>query len=113
MAPGRTGPTQELRGGGTNGKPTMTPESESETGIDVLRGGNQSQIGGAGTGIVATITPRSASETTGGAENVAPATDGSAARPAAQPDPKAPPATENSTTGTAATPLTTASDNAP
>ncbi len=112
MALVRTGPTQELRVAATNGKPTMTPESESETGIDVLRGGNQSQIGGAGTGIVATITPRSASETTGGAENVAPATDGSEASPAAQPDPNAPPATENSTSGTAGTPETTSKTDA-
>ncbi len=68
MALVRTGPTQELRVAATNGKPTMTPDSESETGIDVLRGGNPSQIGGPGTGIVATITPRSASETCGSSD---------------------------------------------
>src|SRR6266704_1729637 len=112
MALVRTGPTQELRVAATNGKPTMTPDSESETGIDVLRGGNPSQIGGPGTGIVATITPRSASETTGTAENVAPATDGSEASPAGQPDPKAPPATENSTNGAAGTPETTSKTDA-
>src|SRR5258707_5744829 len=55
MALGCTGPTQEFLVPATHGKPTMTPDSESETGIDVLRGGNPSQIGGAGTGIVATV----------------------------------------------------------
>ena len=112
MALVRTGPTQELRVAATNGKPTMTPDSESETGIDVLRGGNPSQIGGPGTGIVATITPRGGSETTSGAENVAPATDGSEASPAGQPDPNAPPATENSTSGTAGSPETTSKTDA-
>jgi outer membrane protein assembly factor BamD len=97
-----TGPEQEMRVASTSGKPTMTPESESEAGIDVLRGGNQSQIGGAGTGIVATINVGSTGGTPGGAENVAPATEGSEANPAAQPDPNAPPVTENSASGTAA-----------
>jgi outer membrane protein assembly factor BamD len=92
----RTGPTQELHAAATIGKPTMTPESESEAGIDVLKGGNQSRIV-AGTGLVAEITPGGTAGTTGGAENVAPATEGSEANPStAQPDPNAPPATENS-----------------
>ena len=95
----RTGPVQEVRVAATTGKPTMTPESESEAGIDVLTGGNQSRIGGAGTGIVATITPGSTSGATGGAESVAPATEGSEANPASQPDPNAPPATENPASG--------------
>ncbi len=112
MALVRTGPTQELRVAATNGKPTMTPDSESETGIDVLRGGNPSQIGGPGTGIVATITPRGGSETTSGAENVAPATDGSEASPAGQSDANAPPATENSTSGAAGSPETTSKTDA-
>jgi outer membrane protein assembly factor BamD len=97
-----TGPEQEMRVASTSGKPTMTPESESEAGIDVLRGGNQSQIGGAGTGIVATINVGNNGGTTGGAENVTPAAEGSEANLAAQPDPNAPPATENSASGTAA-----------
>lgn len=96
------GPGQEMRVASTSGKPTMTPESESETGIDVLKGGNQSQIGGSGTGIVATINVGSTGGTTSGAENVAPATEGSEANPAAQPDPNAAPAAENSANGTAA-----------
>src|SRR5437879_5617457 len=39
----RTGPGQELRVAATTGKPTMTPDSESETGIDKLGGGSPSQ----------------------------------------------------------------------
>ncbi len=102
----RTGPKQEVEKAAKTGKPTMTPESESEAGIDILRGGNQSQIGGPVTGIVATVTPGSASGTTSGAESVTPTTEGSEANPAvAQPDPNAPPAAENSANGatTAAT----------
>jgi outer membrane protein assembly factor BamD len=103
----RTGPGQELRTAATVGKPTMTPASESESGIDVLKGGNQSRIVG-GTGIVAEITPGGTSGTTGNAEDVVPTTQGTETNPAtAQPDPNAPPATENSansaTTGTADT----------
>jgi outer membrane protein assembly factor BamD len=97
-----TGPKQELSAAATTGKPTMTPESESESGIDVLTGGNQSRIGGAGTGIVATVTPGTNNGATGGAENVAPATEGSEANPVVQPDPNAPPAAEISASGTAA-----------
>jgi outer membrane protein assembly factor BamD len=85
-----TGPKQELTVAATSGKPTMTPESESEAGIDVLTGGNQSRTGGDRMGIVATVTPGSASGTTSGAESVAPTTDGSEANPAAQPDPNVP-----------------------
>jgi outer membrane protein assembly factor BamD len=90
----KTGPEQELRAAAQGGRPTMTPESESESGIEVLKGGSQTRIGG--TGIVAEITPGSTGGTTGGAENVAPATDGSEEKPAVQPDPNAP-----ATTGTA------------
>jgi len=100
----RTGPGQELRAAATNGKPTMTPESESEAGIDVLTGGSQSRIGGGpGTGIVATVRPGSSSATTDGAESVAPTTEGSEANPTTQPDPNAPAAAENSAGGTTAT----------
>jgi len=97
-----TGPAQELRAAATNGKPTMTPESESEAGIDVLTGGNQPRIGGGpGTGIVATVRPGSSSATTDGAESVAPTTEGSEANPTTQPDPKASRATGTSDGGTA------------
>jgi len=96
----RTGPGQELSAAAKIGKPTMTPESESESGTDILTGGNQSRIGGVpGTGIVATVTPGSAGGTTSSAESVAPATEGSEEKPA---DPSAPPAKENPASGTAA-----------
>ena len=97
----RTGPGQELRAAATTGKPTMTPDSESETGIDVLRGGNPAQGVGATTGIVATINVGSPSGTS--AESVTPATDGGEASPTAPADPNAPPATENSTNRAAET----------
>jgi hypothetical protein len=87
----RTGPGQELRTAATIGKPTMTPESESEAGIDVLRGGGKPQIGGgAVTGIVAIVRVGSSGATTDGAENVAPTTGESEANPPAQPNPNAP-----------------------
>jgi len=98
----RTGPGQELRAAATTGKPTMTPDSESETGIDILRGGSPSQ-GATTTGIVATVTPGSTSGTTSSAESVTPATDGGEAGPVATGDPNAPPTTENSANGTAET----------
>jgi outer membrane protein assembly factor BamD len=99
------GPKQELTAAAKVGKPTMTPASESEAGIDILKGGNQSQIGGAGTGIVATITPvpGSAGGTTGSAESVTPAGDGNEASPAAQPDANTPPGAENTANDAAAT----------
>jgi hypothetical protein len=103
----RTGPGQELRAAATTGKPTMTPDSESETGIDVLRGGSPSQGAGATTGIVATINVGNTNGASVGAENVTPATDGGEAIPATQADPNAPPTTENSASGTTeATPKT-------
>ena len=99
----RSGPGQELTAAAKVGKPTMTPESESESGTDILTGGgNQSRIGGApGMGIVATVTPGGIGGTTSGAESVAPAPEGSEEKPA-QLDPNAPPAAENSASGTAA-----------
>jgi outer membrane protein assembly factor BamD len=96
----RTGPGQELSAAARVGKPTMTPESESESGTDILTGGNQSRIGGVpGTGIVATINVGGAGGTTSGAESVAPPTEGIEEKPA---DPNAPPAAENSGSGKAA-----------
>jgi len=96
------GPGQELTAAARVGKPTMTPESESESGIDILTGGNQTRLG-TGTGIVATITPGSSSGTTGSAESVTPATDGTEEKPATQPDPNAPAtAAENSANSTTA-----------
>ena len=107
----RTGPGQELRTAATIGKPTMTPESESEAGIDVLTGGGKPQIGGgAGTGIVATVRVGS-STTTDGAESVAPTTGESEANPPAQPDPNVPAAAGSSASGT--TTAAGAADTAP
>ncbi len=85
----RSGPKQEMQSASRFGKPTMTPEAESETGIDVLTGGSPSRTGGAGTGIVATIVPGSTGGTTSGAENVAPATEAAEPNTGAQPDPNA------------------------
>jgi len=96
------GPGQELTVAAKVGKPTMTPESESDAGTDILTGGSPARGGGApGLGIVATVTPGSGG-TTSGAESVAPAPEGSEEKPAAQPDANAPAAAENSASGTAA-----------
>jgi len=97
----RSGPGQEMRTAATIGKPTMTPESESEAGIDVLTGGGKPQIGGAGTGIVATVRVGGSSPTTDGAENVAPTAGEGDANPPAQPDPTAPAAAGSSAGGKA------------
>jgi outer membrane protein assembly factor BamD len=97
------GPKQELTAAAKVGKPTMTPASESEAGIDILKGGNQSQIGVAGTGIVATITPGGTSGATSSVESVTPATEASEANPAAQPDGTPPPTAENTANGATAT----------
>lgn len=106
-----SGPGQELEVSSRMGNPTMTPESESDAGTDVLTGGNQSRIGsGAGTGIVATVTPGSSSGATGTAESTAPATEGGAPNSGAQSEPSAPAATSNPATDNAAT---GASDVAP
>jgi outer membrane protein assembly factor BamD len=98
----RTGPTQELTAAAKVGKPTMTPASESDAGIDILNGGNPSRIGGATTGIVATVTPGGANGTTASAETVNPAGDGNEANPAAPPD-ATPPSTESTANGAAPT----------
>jgi outer membrane protein assembly factor BamD len=101
-----SGPGQELQVASRVGKPNLTPEAEGEAGTDILSGGNQSRIGGrAGTGIVATVTPGASPGSTGEAENVAPANDGSAPTTEAQPDPNAPSAADPkaAATGTADT----------
>lgn len=98
----RSGPGQELRVAATSGKPTMTPASESEAGIDVLNGGSPTGGAGARTGIVAEITPGSPGGTTGTAESTGPTTEATEEKPAAQPDPNAPPAAKNSANAAAA-----------
>jgi len=93
------GPGDELRAAARTGPPTMTPESESEAGIEVLNGGGQKR--GAGTAIVADVTPgATATATSDGAENVTSSTEGADANP--------PAAKDNATAGT-----TAATDAAP
>src|SRR5260370_41664246 len=52
-----SGPKQELRAAAMTGKPTTSPESESEAGTDILAGGTQPRIGGTRTGMPAAGTP--------------------------------------------------------
>jgi hypothetical protein len=85
----KSGPGQELRAASQMGKPTLEPESESSSGVDILTGGDQTRKTGTGTGIVATVTPGSGGETTGAAENVAPPADGGTPNSEAQTDPNA------------------------
>lgn len=87
-----TGPKQELYAASKTGAPTMTPESDSDAGVDILSAGNQSRIGGVGTGIVATVSPGGTAETTSAGESVTPPAAGTEAKPDVQkPDPAAPP----------------------
>jgi outer membrane protein assembly factor BamD len=51
----KTGPGREMSVAARSGTPTMTPESESDSGVDVLRGGPPRS--GSTTGIVATVSP--------------------------------------------------------
>src|SRR5256884_6671507 len=98
-----TNPRQELYAAAKTGAPTMTPESDSDAGVDILSGGNQSRISGAGTGIVATVSPGGPADTTSGAESVTPPADGTEAKPDAQkPDPATPPAANDPANGSAA-----------
>jgi outer membrane protein assembly factor BamD len=91
----RTNPRQEFYAAARNGKPTMTPESESEAGLDILSGGSPTRIGGGTrTGIVATVSPGSTGETTGAAESVASTGEGSEPKSVTQPDGTAPPASD-------------------
>jgi outer membrane protein assembly factor BamD len=100
-----TTPRQELYAAAKTGKPTMTPESETEAGIDIL----SPRPGSTGTGIVATVSPGSTSGTTFGAESVTPATDGGEAKPETQPqDPPTPAAASDSGSASTATGTTDA-----
>src|SRR5260370_8109853 len=69
-----SGPKQELRAAAMTGKPTMSPESESEAGTDILAGGPQPRIRGPGPGIVATVTPGGSGGTTSRPSNTPPHT---------------------------------------
>ena len=117
----KSGPGQELQVASRAGKPNLTQEAESEAGTDILTGGNPTRVGGgAGTGIVATITPGVSSPSTGGAENVAPAGDGSApaagtepaANTTATPDPKAAATADPNATAAGAADATPKADGA-
>ena len=99
-----TNPRQELYAAARNGKPTMTPESESEAGMDILSGGSPTQgSSGTRTGIVATVSPGTTGGTTQGAESVTPAGEGGEPKTGPQPDGTAPPATSDPASGLAAT----------
>ena len=75
------GPKDELYAAAQTGKPTMTPESETEQGLDILSGGKP-RAGSTVTGLVATVRPGDSGATSGNAENVAPAgTTGSESEP--------------------------------
>jgi outer membrane protein assembly factor BamD len=87
-----TSPRQELYAAAKTGKPTMTPESDNETGVDILNGANP-RGGTTGTSIVATVPVGGAGGTTSGAENVAAPTEGSETKPETQPDGGAQPVT--------------------
>ena len=99
-----TKPKAELYTAAKTGKPTMTPESSNDEGVDILAGGSQPQIGGSGTSIVATVPVGGTGGTTGGAENVTPPADGTEAKPDAQKtDAAAPPPANDAANGSAAT----------
>src|SRR5207245_5576666 len=103
-ARGHTNPRQELYAVARNGKQTMTPESESEAGMDILSGGSPTQgSSGTRTGIVATVSPGTTGGTTQGAESVTPAGEGGEPKTGPQPDGTAPPATSDPASGPAAT----------
>jgi outer membrane protein assembly factor BamD len=122
MAFFRSGPGQELQVASRAGKPTLEPEAESSSGVDILTGGDQTRKPGTGTGIVATVTPGSGSASGGTAEQVAPATEASAPnsgaptdpQPAAPPDdPNKPPAAGNDSADGGGTALPGAADATP
>src|SRR5467141_2370989 len=95
----KTGPGQELQVASRVGKPTLEPESDASSGVDILTGGDQTRKSGTGTGIVATITPRGSSGTAGAAENVAAPADGSTPDLEAPADPNAPTAATDAASG--------------
>jgi outer membrane protein assembly factor BamD len=94
------GPTQELQVASTQGRPTMTPASDIDSGTEILSGGDQTRKGGTATGIVATVPVGGSGGGSGAAENVAPATEGSAPNSGSQPDPSAAATAGGSSTST-------------
>jgi outer membrane protein assembly factor BamD len=71
MALFHSGPKQELYAAAKTGAPTMTPESETEAGLDILAGGAR-PTSGSSNAIVATVKPGE-SAPTGAGESVTPA----------------------------------------
>ena len=99
------GPKQELYAASMTGAPTMTPESESDAGLDILSGRSTPKAGGPGNAIVATVKPGEKAPATEGAENVAPAgaaTSGSEQKPDGQGEANPPATDPNSATAPAA-----------
>ncbi|HLZ90273.1 MAG TPA: outer membrane protein assembly factor BamD [Candidatus Acidoferrum sp.] len=85
----RAGPHDEMIASAKSGLPNLQPESDNDSGMDILKGGNKSQLGGGGAGntaVVETVTPGGAAPA---AAESAPATEGT---PAATPDSAAAPA---------------------
>jgi outer membrane protein assembly factor BamD len=112
----KTGPGQEIQVASRTGKPPLEPESDSSAGTDILTGGDQTRKPGAGSAIVATVAAGGGGGTTGTggtAENVAAATDGSAAGSGEQPDPNAPAAPADPNKPAAASETAAGSGTAP
>src|SRR5260370_40586688 len=76
-----SGPKQELRAAAMTGKPTMSPESESEAGTGILAGGAQPRIGGNGAGVGAARTPGGRGGKKQGGESTGPGGEGSGPEP--------------------------------
>ena len=96
------GPTQELQVASRQGMPTMTPESDSDSGTETLSGGDQTRKGGTATGIVATVPVGGSGGGSGGAENVAPSTEEAAPSGGSQADANAAAAPAGSSSSTSA-----------
>jgi len=106
MALVHNGPGQELQLAARQGTPTMTPEAENDSGVEILSGVRPTGKGGTATGIVATVPVGGSGASSGGAENVGSATEEPAPNGGAQTESNAATApagsTASSTTGEAA-----------
>lgn len=101
MALVRSGPHDEMIASAKHGTPNLQPESDSDSGMDVLKGGNKSQLGGGGarnTAVVETVTPGSAAPAS---TEAAPAAESA---PEAKPDTAAPASDAAAPTPAPATP---------
>jgi len=112
----KNGPVKEFETASKLGVPNMTPEADTTSETDILRGGSQSTIGGgSGTGIVATVRVGDTSSGASGSENVAPASDTVPAAGTPAPAEANPPAatTESSTNTVVPSAALTATGTAP